>query len=159
MGIRYYAYSFPAELTEAALADPRTFIGAGPCTTASSTAPEAPCTCGNAVRDLSREDTLDLDKAWSDLQRLTRPDPWGEAPRPAFRMFEGHITMADHGWLPWVRALGPEEVGEIAADLAEFQRQEKSEVTDDYVRGYLDDAVTFTGYAASRGRGFVYLIG
>ncbi|WP_062301059.1 hypothetical protein [Demequina subtropica] len=159
MGIRYFAYSFPAELSEVAMADPRTFIGAGPCTTARSTEPTAPCTCGSAVRNLREEQRLDLDKAWSDLQRLTRPDPWPEPPRPAFRMFEGYVTMTDRGWISWVRALGPEETADVAADLADFQRQAQGVVTDAYVLEYLRAAVTFTSYAASAGRGIVYLIG
>ncbi|WP_349828919.1 hypothetical protein [Brevibacterium litoralis] len=50
-------------------------------------------------------DFLYLEKAWSLLQSLTAPNADESEPRPAFRMFEGHVThLPDWSWEPWVRA-------------------------------------------------------
>lgn len=77
-------------------------------------------------------------------------------------MFEGQVTMHEHGWVPWVRALSPEEVLEIAEDLVDLQHAVRDETSDRdtrYVLDFLNRAVVFvTGVAASH-RGFAYLIG
>jgi hypothetical protein len=149
MGIRYYAYAFDAELTEWVLADPRSFL--------SETLPDS--------------EMLYLDKAWSYLQALTG-SPKGEAPRPAFQMFEGEVTMMDGGWEPWVRALPPDQVDVVARDLstitdgeAETRFRELAshrpdpEEDVDYAGHYLRRAQEFIGSLTAAGRGLVYMIG
>ncbi|WP_062520203.1 hypothetical protein [Demequina silvatica] len=159
MGIRYYAYAFPPELTAAARADPRAFIGRDPLADAWGTVPGAQFSVITGVPALPAEDMLYLDKAWPGLQSLTAPDQPGAPPRPAFRMFEGKVRFTDRGWDPWVRAVTPEEVPRIAEDVALLQRETPDGAADDYVLEYLEAAVAFTAHQASVGRGFAYLIG
>ncbi|SEJ51785.1 hypothetical protein [Demequina mangrovi] len=159
MGIRYYAYTFPAEATEAALDNPRSFIGSDPFADAWGMEPGERCGHASGMQRPPKEELLYLDKAWRDLQGLTRPRYPGEPRRPAYRMVEGDVAFTSTGWIPWVRALSPTWLPEIAADLAALQREARRTVTDEYVLEYLQHAAAFTAHLASVGRGFVYLIG
>ncbi|MCV7192025.1 DUF1877 family protein [Mycolicibacterium brumae] len=117
-------------------------------------------------------DTLYLDKAWSLLERVTRPQ-FGESARPAHRMFDGHPTMTKRGdYVPFVRVLTPAEVSAAAADIAELSDAEVAERlgpeapfgttrSDDveYALQYLRDARSFMADLAARGRGMTYTIG
>lgn len=172
MGIRYYAYAFDAEMTERALADPRSVLSDDPL--ADAWGLEHGFTVGttNFEQSVPKRDLLYLDKAWSLLQALTAPDASGGAARPAYRMFEGQVTHTDTGWRSWVRALTPDEVVGIARDLeaiddehasarfreaASFGRDPDAEAR--YGRQYLGAARTFVSGLASEGRGMVYAIG
>lgn len=163
MGIRYYAYAFDADMTAFALADPLSVISDDPLADAWGMPHGAQQAVTNFVQSVPRTEMLYLDKTWSLLQALTAPTRPSEAPRPAYRMFEGQVTMQECGWLPWVRAIVPDEVIEIAEDLIEFQHS----VSDDGVTGqdarylldYLQRAVEFTTQVAASNRGFAYMIG
>ncbi|MFC7625279.1 hypothetical protein [Microlunatus sp. GCM10028923] len=114
---------------------------------------------------------LYLDKCWSYLQSLTRPD-FGGPSRPAYRLFEGNVTPVYDdriAWIPWTRVLDPAEVGEVARDLALIDRGDVRMMLrrlpgarpDDYgyVTHYLDDARKFTARMVEAGAGLAYLIG
>ena len=118
---------------------------------------------------------LYLDKAWRNLQIMTEPsDPFGEC-RPAYRMFEGDVTPLENweGWLPWVRAIPPEDVAPIADDLDEishadfvswFTRHNNESLEDgeseaEYVGFHIDRARRFLRTLEKSGRGFTYMIG
>ncbi|WP_306512164.1 DUF1877 family protein [Janibacter hoylei] len=158
MGIRYMAYAFDPHQTEQALERTVTVL-CGYC------AHEA-----WGARVLRRdEDTLDLDKAWSDLQRAAAPAEY-EPARPAFRMFEGEPTWTDRGHLPWMRALAPAEVPAIAEDLVVLddaavarrvvQRHgERGPEYAAYTLDHLQSARSFVAALAHTGRGMVYTIG
>jgi hypothetical protein len=117
----------------------------------------------NFEHSVPKTEMLYLDKAWSHLQAITRPSAMNRRRRPAYRMFEGQPAMHEYGWTPWVRALSPKEVLEIAEDLVELQPA----VRDDqiahggtrYVVDYLNRAVEFVTGVAASARGFAYLIG
>jgi hypothetical protein len=174
MGIRYYAYAFDAHAANAAMADPRALIGADPFADAWGLEPGARVSAMTGIPRLPANRLLYLDKAWQQLQAMTlscHPDnpshsglsghsshP-GEPPRPAFRMFEGEVTFTEYGWDPWVRTIMPADVGPIAEDLTALEREATANATDDYVLGYLRDAVAFTALVGSVGGGFAYLIG
>jgi hypothetical protein len=171
MGIRYYAYAFDAELTEWALADPRSFLSADPLADAWGLEPGAAVSVATFRQTLPDGEMLYLDKAWSYLQALTASSN-GEAPRPAYQMFEGHVTMTHGGWEPWVRALHPGQVDAIARDLStitvgEAERQLRElashnperEEDVDYACHYLRRAQEFIGSLSAAGRGLVYMIG
>lgn len=163
MGIRYYAYAFDADLTALALADPRSFISDDPLADAWGMPHGAQTATPTFVQSVPKTEMLYLDKAWSALQALSAPERPGDAPRPAYRMFEGQVTVTERGWIPWVRTLPPEVVIEIAGDLAELAKSigdvpGPSRDADD-VRGFLASAAEFVSQTASRGRGFVYMIG
>lgn len=123
--------------------------------------------CRSGHRD--DEDTLDLDKAWSDLQRATAPA--GDEPaRPAFRMFEGQPTWTGQGHLPWTRVIPPGEVPAIAEDLMVLdddeiprrvvqQRPGYRPGDAEYAVSYLQSARSFMAALAQAGRGMVYRIG
>lgn len=111
---------------------------------------------------------LYLDKAWSDLQALTGPGSGVEPARPAFRMFEGAVTMTGWGWEPWVRAVMPEEVVEIARDLealtdheavAYFVDSGMDADDHEYPVSYLRAARTFVSGLAASCCGMAYMIG
>lgn len=158
MGIRYYAYPVPAELVAEALREPFRFISDDPLADAWGPAEDRPT-------------MLYLDKCWSYLQALTRPDFDGP-PRPAYRLFEGEVTPVYDdriAWIPWTRVLDPAEVGEVARDLALIDhgnvrtmlRQRPGARPDDYsyVAQYLADAREFAARMVEEGSGLVYLIG
>lgn len=106
---------------------------------------------------------VNLDKAWSSIQVLSAPSMPDDTPRPAYRMFEGQVTMSGYGWIPWVRALAPDDVVEIAEDLVDMQRSIGDDATSDrdtrYVLNFLQRAVEFVTHAALSNRGFAYMIG
>jgi len=115
-------------------------------------------------------DLLYLDKAWPMLQDLTRGESPGPADPPAYRMFEGWVTQAldGYGWLPWVRALGPDEMPAVAEDLGRLtpaaagSRLRGRGLTSgdiDYVLQYLERARTFVDGLVDDHRGMAYLIG
>jgi hypothetical protein len=172
MGIRYYAYAFDADMSERALADPRSVIGADPLADAWGLPPGFSSGFTDFTSSLPQRDFLYLDKAWRHLQHLTAlPDGDGPA-RPAFAMFEGAVRETGCGWIPWTRALAPADVGRIAEDLRTLDRgavesllrggresdpEAQSEV--DYVTTYLEDAKRFADGLVLDGRGFAYLIG
>lgn len=118
-------------------------------------------------RVIPDQDLLDLDKAWSVLQGLTRPEGCIEDARPAFRMFDGHVRMCPGTmcWEGWTRTIGPDDVPPIAVDVRQLQddyRELYPEDIDDeiaYVRHHLAAAAEFTTRLAFEGRGFTYHIG
>ena len=173
MGIRYYAYAFDNEQSAKALADPLTVIGSDPL--ADVLGLEEGFTQGftHFRQSVPERDLLYLDKAWSYLQRLTAPPASGARARPAYRMFEGHVTYSEHGfaWRPWLRTLPPDEVALIARDIETIGDREieasldgccasqllESEVA--YATQFLHRARNFVQAVASEGRGFAYMIG
>jgi hypothetical protein len=95
----------------------------------------------------------------------------GEAPRPAYQMFKGHVTMTGGGWEPWVRALHPDQVDLVARDLSTITGREAErrfrelashrsdpEEDVDYACHYLRRAQEFIGSLTTAGRGMVYMI-
>jgi hypothetical protein len=168
MGIRYYAYAFEKDQTESALANPRAFIGSDPLADAWGFEPHARVATVTFEQAVPEEKMLYLDKAWRELQALTRPGSAAVPARPAFRMFEGAVTMVGWGWEPWIRVVTPVEVAEIARDLEALADHEavaffmKSGMDGDgceYPVSYLRAAQTFVSGLAARGCGMVYLIG
>lgn len=171
MGIRYYAYAFDAPLTERALADPHSILSADPLADAWGLEPGAAVSYTTFEQAVPERDLLYLDKAWRELQALTAPVSRGDAPRPAYRMFEGHVAMHGFGWDAWVRTLRPSDIPEIAADVAALERTETirrghaggaaaapdSEAA--YVMSHLSAARRFTALLAEENRGMVYMIG
>ncbi|MCH1882537.1 YfbM family protein [Agrococcus sp. ARC_14] len=159
-------------MTERALADPRGMVSADPLADAWGLEPGSMGGVTNFEQSLPERDLLYLDKAWSLLQRLTAPAAGDAVARPAYRMFEGQVTPQEWGWSPWVRALTPVEVIEIARDLesiddadAQARFREAAGVGRDpedearYGSQYLSVARAFTTALADDGRGMVYLIG
>lgn len=146
-----------------AQADPRRFISDDPLADAWGMPHGARTAVTCFEQSVPESEMLYLDKAWSWLQEMTKPDAANPCPRPAYRMFEGQVAPHGYGWTPWVRAVSPEEVGEIAQDLVKLQHAARCTLPQDdnaeYVLDYLNRAVEFvTGVAASH-RGFAYLIG
>ncbi|QHC63473.1 DUF1877 domain-containing protein [Rathayibacter festucae] len=163
MGIRYYAYAFDADLTERALAYPRSVIGETALAGAWGMPHGAAIEAADLPQPVPEDDMLCLDRAWSGLQALTAPRSPGQPPRPAHRMLEGRVSLRGMCWDPWTRAVLPGEVPEIADDLLAL-RQELEEGLSQHPEGeqlgqYLDRAVDFASRIARSGRGFVYLIG
>ena len=167
MGIRYYAYAFDADLTDQALADPRSMISDDPLADAWGMPHGATMAVTNFEQSVPKTEMLYLDKAWSNLQWLTAPQAVQEAPRPAFRMFEGRVDWHERGWDPWVRAIAPADVPAIARDVATLRDELRCEALavhdaerdGSYVVDFLERAVRFTAQIARDGRGFAYLIG
>lgn len=87
MGIRYYAYAFNSDQTEKALADPLTVIGSDPLADSLGLEPGFTVGVTDFKQSLPERDFLYLDKAWSQLQRITAPCPSGGEARVAYRMF------------------------------------------------------------------------
>lgn len=168
MGIRYYAYAYEKHQTAAALAHPRAFIGSDPLADAWGFEPHARVANVSFEQAVPERDLLYLDKAWSDLQALTAPRSSLESQRPAYRMFEGAVTMCDGGWRPWVRALAPDEVAPVAPDLDALVQEIASAGLpvgarirggEEYALHFLHRARLFVRGLASEGRGMAYLIG
>jgi hypothetical protein len=173
MGIRYYAYAFNADQTEQALADPRSILSDDPLADAWGLEPGAQVSFATFEQSVPVTEMLYLDKAWSELQAAFAPTTSGASPRPAFRMFEGGVTMHDFSWDPWIRVLTPAEVQLIAEDLAESSngagptdRAPDAPVPDktpvapsDYAAVYLERARAFVTNLAAEERGKVYMIG
>ena len=170
MGIRYYAYAFDADRTAEALVDPRAFISSDPFADAWGIEPHTPFDIATLQQWTPKRDLLYLDKAWPMLQDLTRGASSGPAGPPAYRMFEGWVTqeLGGYGWVPWVRALGPDEMPAVAEDLERFtpaaaharlRARGLSSGDIDYVLQYLERAQTFVDGLVDDGRGMAYLIG
>lgn|SRR5690625_3982951 len=163
MGIRYYAYGFDAEMTEAALANPLSVISEDPLADAWGMPRGAHLAVTNFEQSVPTTRMLYLDKAWSAMQALTAPNLPGEAPRPAYRMFEGRVTMDGYGWLPWARSIAPDEVAEISEDLMEVQHRVSEALRPDMdlrdELDYLQRAMEFVAHVAAADRGFAYMIG
>lgn len=172
MGIRYYAYAFDGDMTDTALADPHAVVSRDPLADAFGL-PHG-FTSGNTDfrQGPPEEDMLYLDKTWNNLQRMTAPLSPDHEVRPAYRMFEGDVTLVDDGmsWHPWVRAIPPEDVPDIADDLdtitvADFVPHysrcggEDPESEAVGVFQFLDRTRHFVRGLERTGRGFVYLIG
>lgn len=174
MGIRYYAYAFSGDQTDKVLADPLTVIGPDPLADALGLEPGFTVGVTGLKQSQPERDFLYLDKAWSQLQRITAPRPSGGEARVAYRMFEGQVSYSDGGfaWHPWVRVVAPDEVALIDRDLATISDRDieaglngldtsaeaaKSEL--DYAAQHLHRAKVFVHVVASAGRGFVYMIG
>ncbi|MFM9432362.1 hypothetical protein ACFDR8_003279 [Arthrobacter sp. MP_2.3] len=119
VGTRYYAYAFDSDQTGKALADPFTVIRSDPYADACGLEPGFTLGVTGFRQSLPERDFLYLDKAWRYLQQLTSPCSQDDGARAAHRMFEGEVTFIDDGftWRPWVRALPPHEVAQIARDL------------------------------------------
>jgi hypothetical protein len=171
MGIRYYAYAFDPDLTAWALADPRSFLSADPLADAWGLEPGAAVSTATFRQSLPDTEMLYLDKAWPYLQALTAPSN-GEAPRPAYQLFEGQVRMTDGGWESWIRALHPGLVDVVARDLSTITVSEAEtrfrevashrpdpEEDVDYACHYLLRAQEFIGSLSATGRGLVYMIG
>jgi len=164
MGIRYYAYAFDADKTELAVADPRRFLSDDPLADAWGMPHGAQVASPTFAQSVPETDMLYLDKAWSSLQALSTPMSRGARPRPCHRMFAGQVHMTDYGWEPCVRVVRPEDIPEIADDLADLVRSVSAEAPDDdddwrYVFQYLSRAAEFAAQIAATRRGFVYMIG
>jgi hypothetical protein len=172
MGIRYYAYAFDSELTERALVDPRSMLSIDPLADAWGMEPDARVGVATMKQWTPPRDLLYLDKAWPLLQELTGPRSPQDKPRPAYRMFEGAVTMRGWGWEPWVRPLAPGEVRDIARDLgsltegdARMRLSAPSSSGDrhpgdvGYALQFLDRARAFVDGLVADGRGMVYMIG
>ncbi|MFI2563097.1 hypothetical protein [Paenarthrobacter sp. NPDC018779] len=170
MGIRYYAFAFDGDMTDRVLADPRSVMSSDPLADAWGFEPGAEVGFPTFEQSIPERDMLYLDKAWRELQAFTAPSRTGADARPAFRMFEGEVTMHYDGWESWIRVLPPMDVPAIAQDLSDitdaelgnwlqgslrFQRD--SNVS--YAVGYLQRARAFVNDLAASDRGFVYLIG
>ncbi len=173
MGIRYYAYAFDADQTEAVLAEPGRFLSADPLADAWGLEPGRSVSVNVTFQQVPpKREMLYLDKAWTHLQLITSANTERSAPRPAFQIFEGQVTMHDRGWDPWIRAVTPEEVTLADQDLATITDHDaKSRVQqwyhgfrdpDDEVRyalDFLERARLFVHGLAEDGRGMVYMIG
>lgn len=179
MGIRYSAYAFDNHQRQQVVRRPWSVVSQVPpaCGCPPRLAPRglpAGWVSGwpGPPRDRSDDDWLDLDKAWSDLQRITRPVSDDETPRAAYAMFEGDVTWTDRRSVSWIRAILPEDVPAVAADLTSISRFEvargamRSGLSDrdpeahrHYVQMFLDDARRFVTRLADEGRGMVYRIG
>jgi len=171
LGIRYYAYAFDADVTEQALAAPQLVISADPLADAWG----LPHGFRSGVADeqaVPQADMLYLDKAWSLLQAVTRPHWIDEPARPAYRMFEGDVTFnPDGSHKAWLRAISPDELIDIASDVASINDDDVAAALRDpdelsggasadieYATEYLHSAQRFTSELARTGRGFVYTI-
>lgn len=158
MGIRFYAYPINADEYQLAVTNPCPFHGSDPLMDAWGPRESKPV-------------MLYLDKCWKEMQNLLAPSP-GQPDRPALQLVEGQVTFTPQGWIPYERALSPEQVEAIAADLATVDDADirrmasefpswyvSSEQTYEYVAPYLAEAQQFTARLAQDGRGLVYLIG
>lgn len=173
MGIRYYAYAFDADLAQQAVDDPHSILSSDPLADAWGMEPHASVSVATFEQVSPRRDMLYLDKAWSALQSLTHPTPDVPGAGSCYRMFEGHVTMHDMGWDPWVKTILPEEVPAIRDDLCAIDESRvrawarawrSPHGADDedelrYVLDFLRRAQEFVESLVAEGRGMVYLIG
>lgn len=173
MGIRYYAYAFDADLAQQAANDPHSILSSDPLADACGMEPHASVSVATFEQVSPKRDMLYLDKAWSALESLTRPQSGDSVVGSSYRMFEGNVTMHDLGWDPWVRMILPEEVPAIRDDLCAIDEDRvrawartwrSPHGADDeaelrYVVDFLERAQEFVESLAADGRGMVYLIG
>lgn len=171
MGIRYYAYAFDNDQTDAAVKDPDSVLSDDPLADAWGFEHGSYGLIDPTYeQSVPERDMLYCDKVWQHLQDITRPRD-RERPRPAYRMFEGRVNWATGR--PWVRALRPEQVAVIAADLADITDEEADErirgknyfgspAGDDEIETalqYLHRSQEFMNGLAAEDRGMVYTIG
>lgn len=171
MGIRYFGLAFDAALSDIARDDPGQILRHDPWDGPAGIG--CPPHCEHDPedwRDTCRGE-LHLERAWIDLQRLTRPAD-GEVARPAYRMFEGNVSLdAGLGAIPWVRVILPNEVPAIRDDLrlliSGFTTALQTGCEDDlppatdcfdYDLSLLDQAELFTTCLVADRRGMVYEI-
>ncbi|WP_159703762.1 DUF1877 family protein [Arthrobacter sp. 18067] len=170
MGIRYYAYAFDGDVTDLVLADPRRFLSSDPLADAWGLESAGGVTIAAFEQSVPECDMLYLDKAWRFLQVCTGPLTPGAEARPAFRMFEGQVTMHHDGWEPWLRVLTPVDVAVVSQDLDRISDADMRlclghmPYTDQqsdfrYTSQYLQRARSFAANLRAAGRGMVYLIG
>lgn len=170
MGIRYYAYAVEADRIEDALECPSMFLSCDPL--ADALGMEVGAMSGTAImrQVVPEQDMLYLDKAWSELQELSRTGGYDGGPRPSYHMFEGKVCMFGMGWEPWVRVLRPEEMKAISLDLKSLCLEEEFPILEhgdgisggeriSYVASYLRAACRFADVLVGSGRGMVYMIG
>jgi len=172
MGIRYYAYAFDRDQTRKAVADPHTVLSDDPLADAWGLEPHAAVSVTTFEQSVPERDLLYLDKAWRHLQIITGPAVGEVTRRPAFAMFEGEVTMHGMGWEPWVRTLTPDDVVDIARDLALLSDEQARAALSGFTR-FGDDEAGETAYAlqylaaarrfvqrlVEEDRGMVYMIG
>ncbi|TFH51934.1 DUF1877 domain-containing protein [Actinomyces viscosus] len=169
MGIRYYAYAVEADRIDDAIECPSMFLSCDPLADAwgmEGGVMSGPATMKQVV---PKRDMLYLDKAWDELQELTRAENNGGECRPSYRMFEGRVRMVGPEWEPWVRVLRPEEMRGISWDLKLLCQEEASiskrshgggsEESMSYLVRYLQEACRFAEELVEDGRGMVYMIG
>lgn len=171
MGIRYYAYAFDKEMTDQALAEPRSILSDDPLADAWGFEPGSGGGIVSFEQTSPARDMLYLDKAWRHLQALTAPESAQTAARPAHQMFEGAVAMHAYGWDPWVRALPPDQIRVVAGDLEEIPEFEIAsrarrlhiygtpDEEASYALTYFRRARRFVRDLAAEGRGMVYEIG
>lgn len=163
MGIRYFACAYPHELIDTIYSEPMLAMTVNPTVESWS------------AEHRTELPTLDLDKMWRSFQAVTAPAArvtGYEYPRPAYRMFEGHITeiySEGIGWFPWLRVISPDETAVISRDLAsldptllahaERYNYGPSEHLNESCAQFLRNARSFTEELAQHGHGFVYMIG
>lgn len=173
MGIRYYAYAFDADQTEAALADPRLFLSDDPLADAWGLDPGSTMSLNVTFEQVPpKREMLYLDKAWSHLQMIASAGTEDGTSRAAFRIFEGRVTPQGLGWDPWIRVVTPEEAALANADLATIKDIDAERTIRQSYRGsrdldgevryaldYLERARVYMRSLAEDGRGMVYMIG
>ena len=156
MGIRYVAISIDA--------DDYLHISKGPCP-ACGTRPHP----REPEYDEPDRDVLDLDKSWHYLQRVFRSTGLAAASK----IVAGNVTNTRTGWISHQGTIAPDQVGQVALELAsvtpdqlraqftEHNRwiDDRSESGFEYVAANLAAAVKFTAKVASDTRGVVYYIG
>lgn len=171
MGIRYYAYAFGVDQREQAIMSPRTVVADDPLADAWGLPPGCKNGWTNFQQASSDRDMLYLDKAWRELQIVTRPESDGIAPRPAYAMFEGEVAWRGMCHDGWIRAILPEDVPAVAEDIESVTDDEMrhrlhgaARVGQDPVEGleyaldFLGRARRFVGRLVDDGRGMVYAI-
>lgn len=90
MGIRYYAYAFDPDLTEWALADPRSFLSADPLADAWGLEPGAAVSIATFRQTLPDSEMLYLDNLQAEVDRLR-----ADAPARRADLAESH--QVEHG--------------------------------------------------------------
>ena len=153
MGIRYFASAIRPTDVDTARSDPRCFQ----CKRYDDDDwdPTEPVDRG-----------LDLDKSWWELQLLFES-------RPAHMLVEGRVTQSSNGWIPHYGVLDPEQVRQVAEDLATIDEDvlvragvrgydgviARGSSDFNYVMQYLNAAKEFTALLARDGLGLIYTIG
>ena len=153
MGIRYYAYAFDSDNTNAALKHPHHFVSADPLADALGLPHGFTAGTTNFEQGPPTEEMLYLDKLWPAFQDMTGPAWPDDQARPSYRMFEGRVTMLeDYSWRPWVRAIPPEEVPLIAEDLGTVSEA-------DFIQYYLTSRANYHDRDAGEAAGVVHFLG
>ena len=161
MGIRYYAYPVAPQNIDEASKNPEQFLSSDPLVDAWGLEPVGPNEYAMHVNPRPR--MLYLDKCWSLMQRLTHQTAH---PRPAYALVAGDVLPDGFGWHPYVAALTPAEVADIANDLEAIADDELASFCEtleeddaDYLKYHFEQAKAFTRELAQSGEGLVYTIG